>query len=309
MTSLKNAFRHHLQTAQARYNDNRPRAVIALERARRDVAISKARYPAPVRVSYRDESDGLRFVGRVSPNFRRGVFATPAAEGWLTDPSGDTSRDGDGLCYGVVYQLPGRKGHARFVAGYQFGGAEGGPTIDLTKVYTCDRCDSRWVYYGDTGDIDACRYAARAADAMAKKAAKSEREYQTAWRAGSDYAQESETIAEARQEVIEILAERRAVKGKGDYPALCAAIRAQVTTLLEVISESRAKRAKRADLIAGDADGLYFFAGDERLREAFCEGAGLDSFPAQRVNFRLTPQPLSCIFNSGDETKETNHGI
>ena len=80
-----------------------------------------------------------------------------------------------------------------------------------------------------------------------------------------------------RQEALAILSERRAVKGKGNYPALCAAIRSQVESLLETIAEAR---TKRADLANGDAEGLYFWTGDKRLQAAFCEGADLDSFPA-----------------------------
>lgn len=111
---------------------------------------------------------------------------------------------------------------------------------------------------------------------MAQAAAESEREYQTAWRAGSDYAQEGETIETARAELLDILKERRAVKGKGDYPALCSAIRSSVARLLHDIATARAKRAK---LAAGDSADLYFWNGDKRLQEAFCEGAGVDSFP------------------------------
>ena len=74
-----------------------------------------------------------------------------------------------------------------------------------------------------------------------------------------------------------ILSERRAVKGKGNYPALCAAIRSQVESLLETIAEARTKRAELAE---GERTDLFFCPGEKRLQDAFCEGAGLDSIPA-----------------------------
>lgn len=274
-TELANAFRFHLQNTFRAYGDNRPRAVIALDRARQDVANGKARYPQPVRVTYRQENDGLRLVGRVvpEPSYRNGVWDARGDCGWHTDPHGDVFKDGSGLCYGVVYQLPGRKGESRFVAGYEFGGVEGGPTLDLGTIYASpDNCS----YDGAQGN-DAARDAARAADGMAQKAAEDEREYQTAWAAGSRFADEAIDVASTRQEVLAILKERRALRGQAGYPALCGAITARVQTLLDCIAMSR---RHMAELAAGDYRDLIFWNGEKRLQDAFCEGAGLDSFPA-----------------------------
>ena len=287
---LTAAFRFHLQSRILRaYDDNRPRAVIAMSKARADVASGKARYPAPLKghamragldadkpgsvYVENPESFGLRLVGRVAtePGGRNGYFSNDG--GWFDNPHGESSRGGWGMIYGLVYQLPARKGQSRFVAAYQNGCNDSGALIDFATVYTSEPGGT----WGSAQDDDAARDAARAADSMAEKAAESAREYQTAWRAGSDYDQEGQDIARTRKELLAILAERRAVKGKGNYPALCAAIRSQVESLLETIAEAR---TKRADLANGDAEGLCFWPGDKRLQDAFCEGAGMDSFPA-----------------------------
>lgn len=291
LSPIQSAFRFHLQSRILRaYGDNRPRAVIAMSKARADVASGKARYPAPMtghkmRAGHdydkpgsvyveNPESFGLRLVGRVQADTPRGdVWDKRGDSGWFDNPHGESFKDGSGLIYGLVYQLPARKGRSRFVAAYQNGCNDSGALIDFGTVYISEPGRT----WGSGQDDDAAREAARAADHMAEKAAESEREYQTAWRAGSDYAEKGQDIAQTRKELLAILAERRAVKGNGEYPALCAAIRSQVESLLETIAEAR---TKRADLANGDAEELYFWTGDKRLQAAFCEGAGLDSFPA-----------------------------
>lgn len=265
----------------------------ALARARRDVAFgAKARYPNPYPrighgngvswrpdqpgIAYVDkpESVGLRFVGHVVPEMRRGdVWDSRGNTGWHTDPYGDVFRDGTGLAWGEVYQLPGRKGETRFVAGYRFGGCDGGPTLDFGRIYV----ESRGDWELDVPNCDAAIDAARAADSMAEHAAEDEREYQTAWQAGSRWNDLAEVISDARKKALAILAERRKVKGSDASPVLCEVIRDKIRDLVESIAESRAEQRKLAD---GDAEDLYFWPGDQRLRDAFMEGAGLDKFPA-----------------------------
>ena len=198
------------------------------------------------------------------------VSGGPDHKGWYTSPYGDCYIDGSGLCFGVVARLPGKGGKCRFVAGYQFGGVDGGPTLDLTTVYESE--NHGW--HGDTPD--AMTDAARVADELARIAGEKEREYQTAWQAGSQWAGELETVQEARKEALAILTERRAARGAGNFPALCAAIRGQVETLRETMTTARARMAK---LAGGDCESLYFWTGDETLQGAFCEGAGLDAMP------------------------------
>lgn len=287
MDNLQAAFRFHLQNAFRAYGDNRPRAVIALHKARQDVATGKRRYAAPlkpfpaygaatdgVRCATDDAPSGLRYVGRVQAECggRNGVWDSRDKSGWYSRPD-----DYDSVVYGVVYQLPARNGQSRFVAGYKFSDDEGGPVLDFSKIHTSD-AGGTW---GGAQDDDAARDAAYAADNLAKAAAEEEREYQTAWRAGSDYTQEMETVTETRASLRQLLSERRAAMNNpaitdSGYFALCDAIRAQVRSMLGDIYKARETMRELAN---GDAEGLSFWTGEKRLQDAFCDGADLDAFP------------------------------
>lgn len=275
-SKLKAAFQHYIRKTNggaraARWETGR--AIVAIEAARADVAKGVTRYPALVRKTYRaSESDGLRYVGRVIPEAgRRDFWDSRGNSGWYTDPFGDVFKDGYGLCFGVVYQLPGRNGESRFVAGYEFGGCDGGPTLDLSRIFT----EPRGEYDSSPCELDAARDAGLHADSLAKAAAKSEREYQTAWQAGNRWASLADEVKSARADALAILKERRALKGT-QAPALCAAIRSQIMGLLHDI---RTARESMAELVKGDGDSLYFWPGDERLQSAFCEAAGLSTYP------------------------------
>lgn len=274
---LKSAFRWHRQ------NNIRNGAAYALAAARIDVAKGRDRYPAPVkpwpafgaehdgkRCATESDGFGLRFVGRVVAECggRNGIWDNRDSSGWYTSPYGES----DMLCYGVVYQLPGRNGESRFVAGYQFTDCDGGPTLDLSRIYV----EPRGFGYASAFETDAARDAAFAADSMAKAAAEAEREYQTAWQAGSRYSDESHDLQAIRQEVLGILAERRALKGQSGYPALCKAITARVRELLDDMAERREKMQELASGMFGD---LAFYTADKNLAAAFNEGAGESVLP------------------------------
>jgi len=116
------------------------------------------------------------------------------------------------------------------------------------------------------------------ADKLASMVAEIEAEYQAAWQAGQEYSQEGETIATARAAARAILSERRELiraNGSG-WPAMCDAIRAQVTAHCDTIRTARERRAK---LAAGDDPTLYFWARSERMQAAFVDGGDLDWFP------------------------------
>lgn len=251
-------------------------AIESLARARRDVAEGKNRYPNPYPKlghgkGWKPESDGLRYVGRVVPDARcHSIWDSRGNSGWYADLDGYYGN----LCFGVVYQLPGRNGESRFVAGYDWSDFDGGPTLDMSRVFVESRSD--WRGRAAT-DCDAARDAARAADSMAQHAAEEEREYRTAWLAGSLWNDAAESIAAARKESLAILAERRKVKGTEGFPVLCNFIRQKVSDLVQSIAESRAEQLKLAE---GEYRDLHFWNGEQRLRDAFCEGAGLDKFPA-----------------------------
>ncbi|TGT90870.1 MULTISPECIES: hypothetical protein [unclassified Mesorhizobium] len=219
---------------------------------------------------------GLRHVGNVEADTPRGkIWSNRDSCGWYSD------YDQSETIYGVVYQLPGRDGKARFVAGYASAGdCDGLPTLDFGAVYSEDMRGDR--YNESAQDLDAARDAARAADSMAQSAAEDERAYKAAWQAGSQFAERAETIAANRKAALELLAERRraATAGKGEaFQAICGAIRDKVDSLLAEIAEARAERKK---LKAGDYISEWlpgFYSGDKRLKSAFNEGAGKTIFP------------------------------
>lgn len=212
---------------------------------------------------YREDAHGLREVGEVAPDCggRNGRFQNGRVRmGWYCNPWGESFKDGSGLAWGVVYQLPARRGVARYVAGYQFGGVDGGPTLDFATVYTIENEESAEDGAYHSG-------AAAAADSMAKSAAEKESDYQEAWRAGCDYTEAAEAVAEARREALQVLQERRAVAGV-QAPALCAAIRAHVAGLRATMTESRETMAEAVESVWGEDN-----------ESAFCDGAGLDAMP------------------------------
>ena len=128
-------------------------------------------------------SGGLRFVGIVAAgrggrdDWYTGHTHQRGHTGWYTRDDGTTFRDGDGLVWGVVYQLPGRKGMSRYVAGYQFGGDEGGPVLDLGTIFEC-KVTGGPAWNAAAHETEGAKDASNLADRMASDAADNEREYQ-----------------------------------------------------------------------------------------------------------------------------------
>lgn len=295
------AARAHYETCAAlKDSDPSPENVAAYNAALKASAASRLYAPESPCISYQapatgaaarrgerlahvsdPEAFGLRHVGNVEAESHggRNAFSNRDSCGWYTDPHGDVFRDGTGLVWGVVYQLPAHKGRARFVAGYQFGGIDGGPTLDLGNVYTSESGRGLNCSYEGAQGHDDARDAARAADSMAERAAEQEREYQTAWALGRAYDDARQEALEARTAALALLKERRAAMAEagGRLPAICAAIRESVAGHVETIREARDTMAKA--LQGEGAHGLSVYM-DSDARTAFCEAAGLDSFPA-----------------------------
>lgn len=310
--ALLDAYKFHRRNRAKASRPSIMNATQALQYAREDVEAGKRRYPSESgpavswqenenprsseRLAYVEspEKAGLRFVGRVMADCggRNGIWDTRDDSGWHTDPHGDVFKDGTGLCYGLVYQLPGKGGKARFVAGYQFGGCDGGPMIDFGTVFeepaaelVFGRYGNYWSWQDNPREMDAALTAARSADHMAKREAEKEREYQTAWQAGSLYAQTKLEIAEHKADIRRYLASRRELKAEAariglhldapKFAPLCDMIRSAVSGCIAELQEARAKMEK---LASGDYETshcyLGFFTGEERLRDAFNEGAG-----------------------------------
>ena len=192
--------------------------------------------------------------------------------GYYDNPHGESSRDGSGLVWGVVAQLPGKGGKARFVAGYRYGSTDGnGATFDLGDIFTAE---------GEEHE-SAQRDAAYTADSMAQHAAETEQEYQAAWGAGSLWADLGEQVKTARTNCLAILAERKAFKGT-QAPALCRAITDSVTAWRKDIAEARQERAA---LASGGQEPFWFYwtERDTTQLAGFAEGAGLTLAEARAV--------------------------
>lgn len=310
---LVEAFRYHRRNRSAISQPSHMTASQALQTARQDCAAydeamsrgdtkaaSRARRYASspwakpyAAVTWQPDNAGQAFVEKPE---RAGLRLVGDAHdivsldhtGWLTDPHGDVFKDGTGLVWGVVFQLPGRDGKSRFVPGYVNGGdaiGEGAALVDFETVFeepatewipASDGWSGYWNWQDNPRDMDACRAAARAADALASHAAEEEREYQTAWQAGRAFADLGEEIATERKAALELLAERRQWRGREEqsqYPAFCAMIRREIGRSVATIQEARDKREK---LREGDpvAPWNYCFYPDARLRAAFNDGAG-----------------------------------
>lgn len=129
---------------------------------------------------------GLRFIGKVQDIRTNGEGNLPYIDrplidhnGWYTDPWNETYKDGSGLCWGVVYQLPTRRRKGKFILGKKFQ-PEDEPGWMYVPGYVNggDCCNDGVVldFHSITSDLkDAIRWA----DSMAEHAAEEEKEYQT----------------------------------------------------------------------------------------------------------------------------------
>lgn len=199
--------------------------------------------------------------------------------GYCDNPHGDTWRDGSGVVVGMVAQLRARDGRAVYVPGFRFKGHEDSGTFDMGDLYTADG-------RSESDAEEAERDAARAGDALAEQAAERERDYQSAWGAGSEWATLAGEVRKLRADALAILRERRTARTlRADaFPALCDAIRDRVSDLRERIADARAEMAR---LVDGDGtESGYWHDGGPDARAAFCEAAGVDTFPDDSATWR-----------------------
>lgn len=179
------------------------------------------------------EAAGLRFVGWSDDIAPRAVCHT----GWHCDDEGrETLRGG-------VWQLPAKDGRARLLYGYaEFEGRremnEGSAAVCVSHVELAERDD------GTALPGEAARDCAIWADGLAETAAEERRDYAESYQAGREAAELDNEAAEARAELLPLLAELRAERKAGglERPAICAALRRNVDSLLETISAKRAAR-------------------------------------------------------------------
>jgi hypothetical protein len=245
MTDLRDNYRYYRARAY--------RAEDALKRARADLEKGKKRYGACSRtISYEQRNaKGEGWLTNARTGELRTTWCDEAKEahidhtGWYTDPYQD------GKMRGVVVQLS----HNRYFPAYE---------SDNDTGILVDWSDCR----------DNMRDAAYAADDFAKSHAEEELEYQTAWSAGSLFAQLGEEAARERTEILELCAEyrqARSLPGATEMTAICATIKASISLGLRNIAKAREQREK---LREGNYGELCFYP-SKRLIEAFNEGACL----------------------------------
>lgn len=179
---------------------------------------------------------GLRFVGWADE-----LPGGPDHTGWFTDEHGDgmTLRGG-------VWQLPGKGGAVRLLYGYAEweGRGEMNPGSAALCVSDIVNAPGQSEWEG-VRDLPETRDAARWADGLAESVAERERDYSEAYNAGRKAAERDNAAAEARRELLPLLAELRTLRRDrvaGETPAACKALRSAVDSLLETISAKRAKR-------------------------------------------------------------------
>lgn len=172
---------------------------------------------------------GLRFVGDACDLMRNYRYARDIVTEYFTDPDGQGW--GTRLRAGV-WQVPGRDGKVRLVAGYREmeGGQElnpGSARIDFAAIYTGDEDDAK------------CE-AARAADGIADSAADEERDYQRTYQYGREAGEAHNMAIAARRELLATLPAIRKAKPNGGVLVDMAMRR--VRELIETISATRRDR-------------------------------------------------------------------
>lgn len=228
----------------------------AIVDARRDVAAGKKRYPSEgkgIGEPYQSGSTalrwieepsafGLRFVGYADEISRAHHSRSIDHTGWFTTDDGWSGEK----MRGVVFQLPGKNGQARFVAGYdnECNGAadNGGPcAISFDEIFIGDGEDHGCNSGRDEGAMEA----ARRADSIAEYAAELERDYQRASSARIQFDELADDIALERKQIIGLCAERREARAIGaNFATICETIRKEVRRAYRAIQRNRAKRAE-----------------------------------------------------------------
>jgi hypothetical protein len=192
-------------------------------------------------------SAGLRFVG----------YCDEICSGHAIDHKGWFINEFEDETYrGAVWQLPGRKGVARFIAGYQDPNNDGAAFVSLDIVsFAPAVCMSRSGQ--DIANDEAKRDAARQADSIAMCNAERERGYNEGWQAGARWADLGEQIATERRETLELLSEMKAERKarEATAPTICATLRKVVARSIRDIAKMRKERADLFDNY-GHSDGF-----------------------------------------------------
>lgn len=254
------------------------RATAAMTRAYGDTFTGAKRYaPLPVETGYgrprqpwNTPGDGrrLRYVESPAEIGARDVGSwdeIARAAGRRADHTGWYCDSDQRETYaGHVLQIPGRNGRPRFLAAFK---SEYGFTVELDPIEG-EPGDCYNTAPADQGAIDA----ARRGDSLAESHAEDARDYDSAWQAGARWNDLRDTIKSARRDFLALIRDAKSKCGAlGKDSPLFLAVKG---TLESLAGEIRDARQEQGELANGDAESLYFYAGDSKLRAAFNEGAG-----------------------------------
>lgn len=220
------------------------------------------------------ESVGLRLVGLAHDVGKAGyTHLRNAVEhtGWHLDPDGD----GESVS-GVVYQLPGRNGRARYLVGYADAyngdGRGNGPALLSLEILEGDATDSDW-------DADPMkREAATRADGIAERMAQAEREFQAGDRMGRKARRKADAARETGRAWLEACRDARAMwKARHGFPALPGPIARELTrvaigTARNLRAEYLEQREAARDWRAEHMPGTYDAARLDGFKQGYAEG-------------------------------------
>lgn len=193
-------------------------------------------------------------------------------KGWyLDDFQDETAR-------GVVYQLPGRKHHARYLAGYETSYEREAVCLSMEIYESDDRRDG--TFYRYDCDDDAKRDAARAADSIAERMAEESREWYEAndnGRAARKKVSESVTIGtqclvRLRRIRREFLSRREALADGVSYHATRNHIRKLVREARDLCMEWQEARREAFQFLEDSRPGRYGGKDLEAWREGYANG-------------------------------------
>ena len=164
-----------------------------------------------------ENTDVLRFVGYSDE------IVSLRNNGWFADSFQDE------VYRGAVWQLPARKGKSVYVYGYKDDNNPGSAIIDF------DHTDEK-------------KDAALRADSMAEYDAENSREYEAKDAAEQQISELQEEIADNKQEIKRLLAERRELKKQGLYnQTVCDLFAEKVKSLISDNQERKEKIGKLTD--------------------------------------------------------------
>ena len=222
-------WRRYSETGNPRYRGTTYPAAYALDIARSFAAKGEYKFAPRHSLAYGPAFSAfgerhMRWIER--PDFAGLRHVADCDTGWYLD------EDGLDIVHGVVYQLPGKGGKPRYVAGYSDPFNDGPVCLSFDDIAEDERTAMRW------------------ADGIAERMAEEEREYQVASSAAMRFNALADEIATARRECLAIFAEVRQIETRQTLckmPHVMSAIRERIKGHVRTIREARRERENLRD--------------------------------------------------------------